>query len=204
MRDKHARRVGLQAARRKNAPGRLASRPYNGAQKAAYFGILSALALALSWAEQFIAPLLRLPLGAKPGLSNIAVMVASASLGLPAGIAVAVAKAVFAGLTRGLTAMLLSGAGGILSAAVVGLLLKLCITNPLRRVTRHELRISEVGIGILGGVTHNLAQLLCAALLMRTPGVFMAAPPLIVFGVLAGAVTGTLVKIIHKANPFRS
>ena len=167
------------------------------AQKAAYFGILSALALALSWAEQFIAPLLRLPLGAKPGLSNIAVMVASASLGLPAGIAVAVAKAVFAGLTRGLTAMLLSGAGGILSATVVGWLLKL-------RITHYALRISEVGIGILGGVTHNLAQLACAMLLMRSPGVFMAAPLLIVFGVLAGAVTGTLVRLVRKAKPFRT
>jgi heptaprenyl diphosphate synthase len=120
-----------------------------------------------------------------------AVMVASASLGLPAGIAVAVAKAVFAGLTRGLTAMFLSGAGGILSAAVVGLLLKFSIQHS-------AFSISEIGIGILGGVTHNLAQLACAMLIMRATGVFMAAPPLIVFGVLAGAVTGTLVRLIRK------
>jgi len=208
--------------------------PPQAAQKAAYFGILSALALALSWAEQFLAPLLRLPLGAKPGLSNIAVMVGSASLGLPAGIAVAVAKAVFAGFTRGMIAMLLSGAGGILSALAVGLLLNtprlLRRHPPLKRramgasiAASYKRRespllqggerpsaeglggaISEIGIGILGGVTHNLAQLACAALLMRSPGVFMAAPPLIVFGVLAGAVTGTLVKIIQKAKPFRS
>ena len=165
-------------------------------QAAAYLGILSALALALSWAEQFLAPLLRLPLGAKPGLSNIAVMVASASLGLSAGIAVAVAKAVFAGLTRGLTAMLLSGAGGILSAALVGILLHACKNSAKRGAPP---QVAEIGIGILGGVTHNLAQLACAMLLMRSPGVFMAAPPLIVFGVLAGAVTGTLVRLIRKS-----
>jgi len=164
---------------------------------AAYFGILSALALALSWAEQFIAPLLRLPLGAKPGLSNIAVMMAAASLGLPAGIAVALVKAVFAGITRGLTAMLLSGAGGLLSALIVGLLLKFTIPNS-------AFRISEIGIGILGGVTHNLAQLLCASILMKAPGVFWAAPPLILFGVLAGAVTGALVRIIRRAHIFQS
>ncbi|MDR2686775.1 MAG: Gx transporter family protein [Oscillospiraceae bacterium] len=164
-------------------------------QAAAYFGILSALALALSWTEQFLAPLLRLPLGAKPGLSNIAVMVACAPLGLPAGLAVAAATAGFAGVTRGLTAALLSGAGGISSALLVGILLK--------RATRRAVRgLSEVGVGILGGVTHNLAQLACAMLLMKTPGVFWAAPPLILFGVLAGAATGTLVRIIRKAKFF--
>jgi heptaprenyl diphosphate synthase len=165
------------------------------AKKAAYFGVLSALALALSWAEQLLAPLLRLPMGVKPGLSNVAVMVASAALGLPAGLAVAAAKAVFAGLTRGLTALLLSAAGGILSAALVGALLKF-------RIPHSAFRISETGVGMLGGVTHNLAQLACAALLMKAPGIFVAAPPLIVFGVLAGAVTGTLAGVIRKAKPF--
>jgi len=165
-------------------------------QAAAFFGVLAALALALGWAEQFLAPLLALPLGAKPGLSNIAVMMAGAELGLPGGLMVALAKSIFAGITRGLTAMLLSGAGGIASALVVGLLLKLRIANC-------ELRITETGIGILGGVTHNLAQLACAAALMRTAGVLWMAPQLIVFGNIAGAVTGTLVKLIRKSRIFR-
>jgi len=167
------------------------SRPYSGAQRAAYWGVLSALALALSWAESFLAPLLNLPMGVKPGLSNIAVMTASALLGLPAGIAIAAAKAVFAGVTRGLTAMLLSAAGGIVSALLVGLLLKLSIKHS-------ALSISEIGIGMLGGTAHNLAQLAVAALVMRAPGVFWAALVLIACGALAGAVTGTAVKFIRK------
>ena len=238
MRDKrNPCRGSLQAVREtektsqdkgKKETGRLARHPYTNAQKVAYFGILSALALALSWAEQFVAPLLRLPLGAKPGLSNIAVMVGAASLGLPAGIAVAAAKAVFAGITRGPTAGLLSGAGGILSAVLVGAL----INTPRPAATpllqkgamgssaaafsksgksplpqegggrRPGGAISEVGIGILGGVAHNLAQLGLAAALMGTPGVFWTAPQLIVFGVLAGAVTGSLVRMIRKAKFF--
>ena len=165
------------------------------AQKAAYWGILSALALALSWAESFLAPLLNLPMGVKPGLSNIAVMTASAVLGLPAGIAIAAAKAVFAGVTRGLTAMLLSAAGGIVSALLVGLLLKLSIKHS-------ALSISETGIGMLGGTAHNLAQLAVAALVMRAPGVLWAAPALIACGALAGAVTGTAVKFVRKAKIF--
>jgi len=156
-------------------------------QAAAYFGVLAALALALSWVEQFLAPLLALPLGAKPGLSNIAVMMASATLGLPAGLMVALAKGVFAGITRGLTAMLLSGAGGIVSALIVGFLLK-----------SEKRLLSETGIGILGGAAHNLTQLACAAAIMQSAGVLWMAPRLIVFGVIAGAVTGTLVKLIRK------
>jgi heptaprenyl diphosphate synthase len=172
--------------KRREAGGR-----FTPAQKAAYWGILSALALALSWAESFLAPLLRLPLGVKPGLSNIAVMTASATLGLPAGIAVAVAKAVFAGVTRGLTAMLLSGAGGLVSALLVGALLKLSVRHA-------KFGISEVGIGMLGGTAHNLAQLAVAALLTGSPGVFWAAPWLVACGALAGAATGTAVKLIRR------
>jgi len=157
---------------------------------------LSALALALSWAEQFLAPLLNLPLGAKPGLSNIAVMMASAALGIPGGLAVAVAKAAFAGLTRGLTAMLLSGAGGIVSALIVGLLIKFGIRNS-------EFGISETGAGVIGGVAHNVTQLFCAAVIMRSPGLLWLSPMLIVLGVIAGAVTGSLVKLIRKAKFFR-
>jgi heptaprenyl diphosphate synthase len=158
---------------------------------------LSALALALSWAESFLAPMLNLPMGVKPGLSNIAVMMASAVLGLPAGLAVAAAKAVFAGLTRGLTAMLLSGAGGLVSALLVGLLLKRGEAPKAQGGV-----LTEIGIGMLGGAAHNIAQLGAAALLMKTFGVFWAAPWLILCGALAGAVTGTAVKYLRKAKLF--
>jgi len=171
--------------------GWTALRDNSNAHKAAFWGILSALALALSWAESTLAPFLNLPMGVKPGLSNIAVMMAGATLGLPAGLAVAAAKAVFAGLTRGLTAMLLSGAGGIVSALLVGLLLKFSIKNS-------AFSIGEIGIGMLGGAAHNIAQLAVAALIMGTPGVLWAAPVLLLCGALMGAVTGTAVKLIRK------
>ena len=205
MRGRKGCRGGAPAARREISPqcGRLARRPYSGVQKAAYWGILSALALALSWAESFVAPMLSLPMGVKPGLSNIAVMMACATLGLPAGLAVAAAKAVFAGVTRGLTAMLLSGAGGFVSALLMGALM-----NTPRLLRRHPplkkgARLSDSGIGMLGGTAHNLTQLALAALMMKAPGVLWAAPWLILCGALAGAVTGTAVKFLRKATFFR-
>ena len=177
--------------RDKQKPEKTNAKRLTPSQKAAYWGVLSALALALSWAESFLAPFLNLPMGVKPGLSNIAVMMACATLGLPAGLAVAAAKAIFAGLTRGLTAMLLSASGGLVSALLVGLLIhcQLSIVN---------CQLSETGAGMLGGAAHNMAQLAVAALLMGTPGVFWAAPWLLLCGALAGAVTGTAVKLIRR------
>ncbi|MDR2524634.1 MAG: Gx transporter family protein [Oscillospiraceae bacterium] len=151
----------------------------------AFYGIFLALALALSVAESWAAPLLQLPPGVKPGFSNIVVMLAAGAMGLPAALSLAFAKALFAGLTRGPTAMLLSGAGGLLSAFFVGLL--------LRRKWRH---FSQSGIGILGGVVHNLAQLGLAALLTATPGIFWMLPQMLFCGAAAGAITGTLARFI--------
>ena len=161
------------------------------ARKAAFWGVLSALALALSWAESFLAPMLNLPFGVKPGLSNIAVMTAGAVLGLPASIAVAAAKAVFVGITRGPMAMLFSAAGGIASALLTGLLLRLS-------AKREKIRLSETGIGILGGTAHNMVQLAAAMLMMRAPGMIWSAPVLLVSGTIAGAVTGTAVKLLRR------
>ena len=163
----------------------VANRP----KRIALLGVLGALALALSYAESLLAP--ALPFGVKPGLSNVVVMLASSALGLPAGLGIVLIKAVFAGVTRGYLAMLLSGAGGLFSALVMGLLLN-------SRAAERKRSISETGAGMLGGVTHNMAQLLLAAVLTQTPGVFWSAPLLILFGVAAGALTGTLAKIARK------
>ncbi|MDR0531868.1 MAG: Gx transporter family protein [Oscillospiraceae bacterium] len=160
------------------------------AKRAALLGVLTAAALALGFAESFLVPML--PFGVKPGLSNIAVMLASTVLGWPAGLAIALAKAAFAGATRGLTAMLLSGAGGVCSALPVGILMQHKQKHP-------DVPLSEPGIGILGGVTHNFAQLLVARLLVGTPAVWGLAPLLIVAGAAAGAVTGMLMKLLRRS-----
>jgi heptaprenyl diphosphate synthase len=157
-------------------------------QKAtAYFGVLLALALALSWLEQFLLPLLALPPGVKPGLSNIPVMLAAGWFGPGAGLLLAMGKAVFAGATRGLTAMLLSGAGGLPSALATGFLLR-----------KPHKQLGNPGIGIVGAITHNAAQLGAAAVLMRTASVFYATPVLLLASVLSGVLTGSLLSVLRK------
>ena len=92
-------------------------------RRAAQLGMLFALAIALSFAESAIAPLLGLMPAIKLGLSNIVVMYALLGLGRKQAAALAVLKALFAFLTRGFTAGALSFLGGACSLAVMCLLL---------------------------------------------------------------------------------
>ena len=141
-------------------------------------GLLGALALAISAVELLIPPLPFMPPGAKPGLSNIVVLAAASGLGVGPAIAIAVIKALFAGLTRGVTAMLLSFAGGVCSAAVMALALKAgCF--------------GAVGLGVAGALTHNLAQLGVAAWLFGA-GFVSYLPWMLSFAVLTGVLTGLL------------
>ena len=87
-------------------------------------GILSAQAIALSYLESLIPAIPGFPPGAKPGLSNIVTMFSAGSLGVWQTLYITVAKAAFAGITRGFTAFLMSLTGGLLSTAIALLLLR--------------------------------------------------------------------------------
>lgn len=154
------------------------------ASKAALLGILCAVAVALSFLDGLL-PALPIP-GAKLGLSNIVTMYALSALGLPAALAVAVVKAGFA-LLRGGFAFAMSLAGGLLSTLLMALALRL-----LRR------HVSFVGIGILGAIAHNAAQLGVAMLLLDT-ALLAYAPWLLLMALLAGTLTGCVLNVVMPA-----
>ena len=149
--------------------------------RVAFTGLLAALALSFSFLEGLIPPIPVLPPGAKLGLSNIVVLYAAGSLGLPAALFLACLKGGFALLTRGVTAGLLSMSGGVLSALVMWLLLQ---------KTRASLSL----VGVCGALSHNAAQL-CAAWLLTSAAVVFYLPFLVLFGVLTGLLTGLVLKL---------
>ena len=149
--------------------------------RVAFTGLLAALALSFSFLEGLIPPIPVLPPGAKLGLSNIVVLYAAGSLGLPAALFLACLKGGFALLTRGVTAGLLSISGGVLSALVRWLLLQ---------KTRASLSL----VGVCGALSHNAAQL-CAAWLLTSAAVVFYLPFLVLFGVLTGLLTGLVLKL---------
>ncbi len=158
-------------------------------KRVALLGIMGALALALSFLESLIPALPGLPPGAKPGLSNIVTMFLASSSGIADAFFITVLKAVFAGITRGATAMFMSASGGLLSTVAACILLRSKKSN-----------IGYIGIGIICAVCHNIGQLISACLISGTPSlIFGYGPLLLIFAVATGFVTGTVLKTVIPA-----
>ena len=93
------------------------------ARQTALLGMLFALSMALSFLESMLTPFFGLMPAMKLGLSNIVVMYAVLFLNRRSALYLVLLKALFALLTRGVTAGFLSLCGGALSLAVFCLLL---------------------------------------------------------------------------------
>lgn len=158
-------------------------------KRVALLGIMGALALALSFLESLIPALPGLPPGAKPGLSNIVTMFMASSSGIADAFFITIIKAVFAGITRGSTAMLMSASGGLLSTAAACFLLR-----------SEKINSGYIGIGIICAVCHNVGQLVSACLISGTWSlIFGYGPLLLLFAVATGFVTGTVLKLVLPA-----
>ena len=145
--------------------------------------IFTALAITLSILEGLI-PMPFLPPFMKLGLSNIAVMLAAVNISSPAALLIAVLKGIFAAFTRGVTAGIMSLAGGVISSLLMAVLLR-----------SKKQPFGMIGIGIIGGCSHNIGQLAVAALL-SSPAVFSFTPFLLIIGGLSGALTGVVLWIL--------
>ena len=155
----------------------------------ALLGILGAQALVLSLFENFIPAIPGLPPGAKPGFSNIVTMFTANTLGLFPALGITLVKSAFAGITRGVTAFFMSLCGGVLSTLVMVAILRFP-KNPF----------GIVGVSIASAVAHNAGQLIVACVISGTPAlVWGYGPLLLLFAIITGAVTGTILKIVMPA-----
>ena len=159
------------------------------AREIALTGMLFALAIALSWLESCVAPLLGLIPALKLGLSNIVVMFSLIFLRTRTAWMLVVLKALFAFLTRGATAGILSLCGGVLSLFVLwGLLV-----GPIP--------ISGYIYCICGALAHNLGQLLAASLILSSAMALVYAPVLLLAGIGVGALSYILSSALFSALP---
>ena len=138
-------------------------------RKLAILGMFVALAFVLSYIE-FLLPLnIGIP-GAKIGLANLVIMVALYTLGEKNAIALSIVRVVLVGLTFGnLSMMLYSLAGASLSLLVM-------------LIAKKTGKFSMTGVSILGGVFHNVGQIIVAMLVLETSSLFYYLPFLIVVG----------------------
>ena len=155
-------------------------------RKIALTGIMCTLALALSYLETLIPAYPGFPPGAKPGLSNIVTMFMAGSSGTPFAFFITIIKGLFAGVTRGFTAMLMSLSGGILSTAAACLLFRFA-----------KNKLGYIGISIVCAVCHNIGQLAAACIISGTASLVVGyGPLLLIFAVVTGLLTGAILKAV--------
>lgn len=148
-------------------------------RRVAQTALLSATALVLSYLEAMIPLPVTLP-GIKLGLANVAVVVALYVAGVRVAGAVAVVKVLASGLLFGSPMMLVYSLGGtVLSFAGMALL----ALAP---------GIGLVPVSMVAAILHNAGQLAVAALMLRTPSVFVNLPVLAVAACVTGSVTGAV------------
>ena len=159
-------------------------------QKIALFAIFSAIAIVLSILENVLLGALDFLLpGIKPGLANIAVVLALHYLGGGAAAVVALVKACASFLATGaITVLWFSLAGAALS--VVGMWL-------LARVPAFSL----AGVSALGGALSNLGQVIVMILLSQTVAFLYYLPILTLSGTLFGLMVGVAANLIVRRIP---
>ena len=124
-------------------------------RKITTLAITVTLAMALSFLESQIPPLVAIP-GVKLGLANVAVIFALYRFGAREAAAVSALRVFLVGLLFGsFVSTLYSIAGAILSFVVMLLLRRFKI-------------FSEVGVSVAGGVCHNIGQIAVACVLLET------------------------------------
>jgi heptaprenyl diphosphate synthase len=155
------------------------------AGRLAAFGLLVSLAIVLSYVE-YLLPFFQAVPGVKLGLANVAVIFALYRLGGFQAAAVS--------LIRILLMAVLFGNAFALAYSLSGAALSLGVMLALKRTGA----FSPAGVGALGGVCHNLGQLLCAIVLLETGGLIYYLPVLILSGTAAGLVTGAAAGLLLK------
>lgn len=154
-------------------------------QKIALLGVLSAQALALAFLENLLPAMPFLPPGVKLGLSNIVTMFTAGAMGFFSAIAVTFIKALFALLTRGVTAFFMSLGGGLLSTVAMCLMIKFI-----------KDKAGYVGIAVISSLCHNFGQLVVSIIITGTTAMINYAPVLLVSGIAMGIITGIILKAV--------
>ncbi len=154
--------------------------------------VLTALALALSMAERWLALTVLVPLpGLRLGLANLVTVFALCRLSGREALLILVARCLLGAIGGGnLTALVFSLTGGMLALAVMALLLR-CPG------------LSLVGVSMAGAAAHHVGQILAAMAVLTSPAPVVYLPALLLCSVVTGAVTGLVSALLVHRVPER-
>ena len=153
--------------------------------KLAYLGVFTSLALILSFVESQIPPLMAIP-GVKLGIPNIAILFILYKVGWKEAALVNLVRVFIVGLLFGsLVSIMYSFAGAFLSLFGMILLKK---SNWFSCVT----------VSVIGGILHNVGQIIMACLVTVTSELMYYLLVLIISGTVAGILIGIVAGILLK------
>lgn len=158
----------------------------NRTKKIAYLGLAAGIALILSYVESLFPPIWAAVPGIKMGLPNIAIIFLLYRFGFKEAFGVS--------LIRVFIVSLLFGSVMTLAYSITGAVFSLVLMAIFKKLNV----FSTVGVSIIGGVTHNLGQIIVAMLLMGTAEIGYYMIVLAVTGTLAGIFIGLVGSILLK------
>lgn len=161
------------------------------AKRIALLGLCTAVAMVLAYAELLLPPLFTAVPGIKLGLPNIAIIFVLYRVGAKDAALVSLVRMTAISMLFGTpVTFLYSLAGGVLSLGAMILL----------KQTR---LFSTVGVSVVGGVLHNVGQILMAMLLLGTAELGYYLIVLAITGTVSGILVGIASGLAVKRIPLR-
>jgi len=148
------------------------------AKKAVFLGVFASLAIVLAYLELLIPPLFSTTYGIKMGLPNIVIIFALYKFGAKEAIAISFVRLVAVALLFGNIASF--------TYSMVGAALSLSLMILLKRAKI----FSCVGVSIIGGISHNLGQIITAIFMFGRIEIGYYMIVLTITGTIAGALVG--------------
>ena len=153
--------------------------------RAVQFGVFTALALLFSYIESLIPFHIGIP-GVKLGLANLIIVIALYKTDYKRAYLLSVTRVILAGFLFGnMFSILYSLAGGILSLSMM-------------IFAKRKEGLSVIGVSVVGGVFHNIGQILMAILVTESWKLLYYLPILLVFGVITGVVIFVTLLLFDK------
>ena len=155
-------------------------------RKTAYLGLFAAVAIIFGYVESLVPVFTGIP-GIKLGLANLAVLFILDRYSVKEAALVSVVRILVIGFMFGnLASIMYSLAGGLLSLAVMLILKK---TD----------KLSILAVSVLGGICHNIGQLIVAILVVENLKLIFYVPVLLISGFVTGLLIGIVSRVILPA-----
>ena len=146
-------------------------------KKVGYYGVFLALALVLSYVESLIPFYFGVP-GMKLGLTNVIVLILLYLYGPADALIISVTRVILAGFLFGNAFSIIYSLAGALFSFVVMALLK--------RTKKFQI----VTVSAVGGICHNLGQILVAVCVVENYHLMLYFPMLMAAGIVMGLLIG--------------